>query len=627
MKTKIIRLIIAAALLAVAYVIEQNANLPLWQLLLVYLIPYFVVGYDVLWEAAEGIADLDPFDENFLMAIATIGAMAIGFLPNAEPQFMEGVFVMLFFQLGEMFEHYAEDKSRDSIVDLMDIRPDKANLVVGNDTKEVTPEEVKIGDTILIKVGEKVPLDGRVIEGASSLNTVALTGESVPRSVKSGDFIVSGCVNLSGVLKVEVKKTAGESTAAKILQLVEEASENKSKSESFIRRFARVYTPAVVILALILAVVPPFFYADYGAGFSVWLYRALTFLVVSCPCALIMSIPLTFFCGIGGAGHQGILIKGGNYMETLAKLRTLVVDKTGTLTHGSFAVEAVHTHEIASEELLRIAALAEQFSAHPIALALTKAYSGAISKEGIKNVKEIAGHGVTATIDGHNVALGNERMMQQVGVAIPQCDACTNAVATLVYVAIDGQYKGHIVIADTLKEGAKETIAQLKVMGVAEVVMLTGDKADVAQHVADELGINKHYAELLPDDKMKYLEELLATSSATSTLAFVGDGINDAPVLARADVGIAMGGLGSEAAIEAADVVLMDDKLSKIAKAIGISRHTIAIAKQNAVFAIGIKVGVLVLSTFGLTSMGLAVFADVGVMVLAVLNATRALKA
>lgn len=368
MKTKIIRLIIAAALLAVAYVIEQNANLPLWQLLLVYLIPYFVVGYDVLWEAAEGIADLDPFDENFLMAIATIGAMAIGFLPNAEPQFMEGVFVMLFFQLGEMFEHYAEDKSRDSIVDLMDIRPDKANLVVGNDTKEVTPEEVKIGDTILIKVGEKVPLDGRVIEGASSLNTVALTGESVPRSVKSGDFIVSGCVNLSGVLKVEVKKTAGESTAAKILQLVEEASENKSKSESFIRRFARVYTPAVVILALILTFVPPFFYADYSAGFSVWLYRALTFLVVSCPCALIMSIPLTFFCGIGGAGHQGILIKGGNYMETLAKLRTLVVDKTGTLTHGSFAVEAVHTHEIASEELLRIAALAEQFSAHPIAL-------------------------------------------------------------------------------------------------------------------------------------------------------------------------------------------------------------------------------------------------------------------
>ena len=624
MKKKLIRIILTAVLLAGAWLVEHFAALPMWQVLLVYLVPYLVISYDVLGEAVEGIMEGDPFDENFLMSIATIGALLIGFLPGAEPQFIEGVFVMLFFQLGELFEHYAEDKARDSISELMDIRPDVANVERNGVVASVSPEEVKIGETVIVKPGEKIPLDGRVLEGTSSLNTVALTGESMPRDVSAGMEVISGCVNLSGVLKVQVEKAYSESTAAKIIQLVEEAGDNKSRSESFIRRFARVYTPIVVIAALALAVIPPFFYDSYAPAFGVWLYRALTFLVVSCPCALVISIPLTFFAGIGGASHKGILIKGGNYMDALSKLSTVVFDKTGTLTRGTFDVEAIHPEKLSEHELLHLAAHVERYSTHPIALALRMAYTDEKDNCTVEDIQETAGQGITATVNNQKVSVGNSRLMATLGITIPICNRCTSHAGTIVHVAIDGEYAGHIVISDQLKADAVKAIESLKQLGVSKTVMLSGDKREVVEQVAEQTKVTEYYAELLPTDKVKHVERLIAEKNADETIAFVGDGINDAPVLARADVGIAMGALGSDAAIEAADVVLMDDKPSKIALAIELSCRTIFIAKENAWFAIGIKVAVLLLATFGMASMGLAVFADVGVMVLAVLNAMRA---
>ena len=624
MKKKLIRIILTAVLLAGAWLVEHFAALPMWQVLLVYLVPYLVISYDVLGEAVEGIMEGDPFDENFLMSIATIGALLIGFLPSAEPQFIEGVFVMLFFQLGELFEHYAEDKARDSISELMDIRPDVANVERNGVVASVSPEEVKMGETVIVKPGEKIPLDGRVFEGASSLNTVALTGESMPRDVSAGMEVISGCVNLSGVLKVQVEKPYSESTAAKIIQLVEEAGDNKSRSESFIRRFARVYTPIVVISALALAVIPPFFYDSYAPAFGVWLYRALTFLVVSCPCALVISIPLTFFAGIGGASHKGILIKGGNYMDALSKLSTVVFDKTGTLTRGTFDVEAIHPERLSEHELLHLAAHVERYSTHPIALALRMAYANEKDNCTVEDIQETAGQGITATVNNQKVSVGNDRLMATLGITIPTCKRCTSHAGTIVHVAIDGEYAGHIVISDQLKADAVKAIESLKQLGVSKTVMLSGDKREVVEQVAEQTKVTEYYAELLPTDKVKHVERLIAEKNAGETIAFVGDGINDAPVLARADVGIAMGALGSDAAIEAADVVLMDDKPSKIALAIELSCRTIFIAKENAWFAIGIKVAVLLLATFGMASMGLAVFADVGVMVLAVLNAMRA---
>ena len=624
MKKKLIRIILTAVLLAGAWLVEHFTVLPMWQVLLVYLVPYLVISYDVLGEAIEGVMEGDPFDENFLMSIATIGALLIGFLPGAEPQFIEGVFVMLFFQLGELFEHYAEDKARDSISELMDIRPDVANVERNGVVASVSPEEVMIGETVIVKPGEKIPLDGRVLEGASSLNTVALTGESMPRDVSAGMEVISGCVNLSGVLKVQVEKAYSESTAAKIIQLVEEAGDNKSRSESFIRRFARVYTPIVVIAALALAVIPPFFYDSYAPAFGVWLYRALTFLVVSCPCALVISIPLTFFAGIGGASHKGILIKGGNYMDALAKLSTVVFDKTGTLTRGTFDVEAIHPEKLSEHELLHLAAHVERYSTHPIALALRMAYANEKDNCTVEDIQETAGQGITATVNNQKVSVGNSRLMATLGITIPTCKRCTSHAGTIVHVAIDGEYAGHIVISDQLKADAVKAIESLKQLGVSKTVMLSGDKREVVEQVAEQTKVTEYYAELLPTDKVKHVERLIAEKNAGETIAFVGDGINDAPVLARADVGIAMGALGSDAAIEAADVVLMDDKPSKIALAIELSCRTIFIAKENAWFAIGIKVAVLLLATLGMASMGLAVFADVGVMVLAVLNAMRA---
>lgn len=626
MKKKVIRIILTSVLLLLAWIVERNCNLPTWQMLVVYLIPYLLISYDVLGEAVEGIMEGNPFDENFLMSVATIGAFVVGFLPNGEPQFLEGVFVMLFFQVGELFEHYAEDKTRDSISDLMDIRPDTANVERNGETIVVNPATVAIGEVVLVKPGEKIPLDGEVVEGSSSLNTVALTGESIPKDVTLGDAVVSGCVNISGLLKVKVSKTFSNSTASRILNLVEEASESKSKSESFIRRFARVYTPIVVISALFLAFIPPFFAASYGDALSTWLYRALTFLIVSCPCALVISIPLSFFCGIGGAGHVGILIKGGNYMEALARAKTIVFDKTGTLTHGVFEVEAVHPNQLSEQELLHLAAHVEQYSNHPIAAALRNAHKGTSCECKIENTKEVAGQGIFAEINGKKVCVGNAKMMESIGVTIATCEKCQHLKGTTIYVALDGEYAGHIVISDQIKADAAPAIAALKKAGIEKTVMLTGDRKEVAAFVAEQLSIDEHYSELMPADKVAYVERLLGEKPADGTLAFVGDGINDAPVLARADIGIAMGALGSDAAIEAADVVLMDDKPSKIAKAIGISRRTIGIARQNAVFAIGIKVAVLALSTVGVATMGMAVFADVGVMVLAVLNATRALR-
>lgn len=624
MNKKLIRILLTVILLIGAWFTEHYLDLPNWQVLLVYLVPYFVIGYDVLGEAVEGIMEGDPFDEDFLMALATLGALFIGFLPGAESQYLEAVFVMLFFQLGELFEDYAEDKARDSISNLMDIRPDVAYIETNGSLKAVSPEEVSLGDIIVVKPGEKIPVDGTIIEGESSLNTVALTGESLPKDVSSGDEVISGCVNLSGVLRIKVNKIYSESTAAKIINLVENASENKSHSESFIRRFARIYTPIVVISALCIAIIPPFFYDDYLPAFSTWLYRALTFLVVSCPCALVISIPLTFFAGIGGASHKGVLIKGGNYMDALSKLSTVVFDKTGTLTRGTFEVEAIHPDNLSEHELLHLAAHVERYSTHPIALALRTAYPDEADSCQVSDVHEIAGQGITATINGKKVSVGNERMMSNLGIQLHECKRCNNPFGTIIHVAIDDVYAGHILISDHVKDDAATTIQLLKELKVHKTVMLTGDKETVAQHIAKELHLSDYHAELLPADKVAHVEGLLETNPTGRTLAFVGDGINDAPVLARADVGIAMGALGSDAAIEAADVIIMDDKPSKLAYAIRHSRRTIMIAKENAWFAIGIKVAVLLLATCGIANMGLAVFADVGVMVLAVLNAMRA---
>lgn len=626
MNKKLLRVISSAVLLLGAWLVEIYCVLPMWQLLIVYLVPYFLVSYDVLGEAMEGIMEGDPFDEDFLMSIATIGALLISFLPGVEPQFTEAVFVMLFFQIGELFEDYAEDKSRDSISKMMDIRPDTANAFRHGELSVVSPETVEVGETIVIKPGEKVPMDGVVIEGRSTLNTLALTGESVPRDVEVGQQVISGCVNISGLLKVKVEKSFGESTASKIIDLVENAAENKSHSESFITKFAHIYTPIVVFLALALAFLPPFFTDDYAESFAVWLYRALTFLVVSCPCALVISVPLTFFGGIGGASRRGILIKGGNYMDALAHIGTVVFDKTGTLTRGVFAVDAVHPEQFDEKELLHLAAHVERYSTHPIATALREAYPDEDDDCRIENIHEIAGHGVQADVNGRVVSVGNAKMMEAVGVNVHTCEVCKNHVGTIIHVAVDGKYAGHIVISDKIKSDSREAISALKHLGVERTVMLTGDKKEVGEFVARQLQLDDYQAELLPVDKVAQVEQLLQSETTGKTLAFVGDGINDAPVLARADVGIAMGGLGSDAAIEAADVVLMDDKPSKIALAVRIARRTIGIASQNVWFAIIVKVLVLVLATFGLASMSLAVFADVGVMVLAVLNAMRALR-
>ena len=625
MKRKLIRIIVTALLLVAAWGVSELWQLAVWQQLIVFLVPYVLISYDVLGEAWEGIMERDPFNEDFLMSVATIGALLIGFIPGAETQFPEAVFVMLFFQVGEVFEDYAEDKSRDSISELMNIRPDKANLETNGNIEVVDPSMVRVGDIIMVKPGEIVPLDGVVVDGLSSLNTVALTGESVPREIAVGGEVLSGCVNISGVLKVKVKKLFGESTASKIINLVEQAGERKSKSENFIRRFAHVYTPIVVFAAIALAVIPSLITGDV----ALWVYRALTFLVVSCPCALVISVPLTFFGGIGGASRNGILIKGANYMDTLAKIGTVVFDKTGTLTKGVFAVDAVHPEEYDEKKLLSIAAAVEQYSTHPIAVALREASAVEAANSKIENVEEIAGHGVKAVVDGKQVSVGNEKLMNSLGITLNACEECKHHAGTVVHVAIDGTYVGHIVISDQIKSDSKEAISALKKLGVEKTVMLTGDQQRVAEHVAKQLQLDEYYAQLLPADKVSKVEQMLSAKPSGTHLAFVGDGINDAPVLARADVGIAMGALGSDAAIEAADVVLMDDKPSKIAQAIRIARKTILIAKENVWFAIIVKVAILLFTAAGLLgslAMAIAVFGDVGVMVLCVLNATRALS-
>ena len=645
LKKQLWLIIATVVLLVIAVLIEHNSQLTKWQLLLVYLVPYLLIGHETLHEAWEGITHGDAFNEHFLMSIATIGALCIGFLPGAETEFPEAVFVMLFFQVGELFEGYAEGKSRDSIAHLMDIRPDVAHLERSQGDKDagsqdVTPDQVTVGSVIVIRPGEKVPLDGVVIEGTTSLNTVALTGETMPRDVNVGDEVISGCVNQSGVIRVRTTKAFGESTVSKIISLVEHAGEHKSQSEAFITRFARVYTPVVVFMALALAVIPTLF----GGHFATWLYRALMFLVVSCPCALVISVPLTFFGGIGGASRKGILIKGANYMDVLSKVSMVVFDKTGTLTHGQFAVTAVHPDTCDEHQLLHLAAHVEHFSTHPIGAALRDAFPDEAT-DGcvVSDVEEIAGHGIRAKVGRQIVCVGNTKMMESIGAKWHDC----HHIGTIIHVAIDGEYAGHIVINDKVKDDSSEAIASLNELGVTRTVMLTGDRKEVADHVAKELGLSEYHAELLPADKVKYIDDLhnydlrLNTPAADSvrsqivnrksenrksSVAFVGDGINDAPVLARADVGIAMGGLGSDAAIEAADVVLMDDKPSKIALAIRIARRTLSIARQNVWFAIGVKVAVLILASLGVATMWMAVFADVGVTVLAVLNAMRALR-
>lgn len=612
---------LTALLLIGAILIEKLCQLPTWQLLLVYLIPYLLIGHETLHEAIEGITHGDPFDEHLLMTVATLGALGIGFLPGAETQFPEAVFVMLFFQVGELFEGYAEGKSRDSIAHLMDIRPDTAHVYRDGDEITVSPEQVKVGETIIIRPGEKVPLDGIITNGTSSLNTVALTGESVPRDVTTGDEVISGCVNLSGMVMVQTTRCYGESTVSRILELVEHAGEHKSNSETFITRFARVYTPVVMFAAIALAFIPPFFCAgQYIDTFPTWLYRALMFLVVSCPCALVISIPLTFFGGIGGASRQGILIKGANFMDTLNHVDTVVFDKTGTLTYGQFAVEAVHPDTCDERQLLHLAAHVEHFSTHPIATALRNAFPDeATDGCSVTHVEEIAGQGIRAQVGKDVVCVGNTRMMEAIGAKWSDC----HCLGTIIHVAINGNYAGHIVINDQIKDTAEQAINRLGTLGVKRTVMLTGDRAEVAADVAGKLAVNEYHAELSPIDKVKQIERLTKDGSV---VAFAGDGINDAPVLARADVGIAMGGLGSDAAIEAADVVLMDDQPMKIATAIGIARRTLRIAHQNITFAIGTKVAVLLLAALGIATLWMAVFADVGVTVLATLNALRALR-
>lgn len=617
----LIRIIAAAVLLGIAIIIEKTCpGLRTWHLLLIYLIPYLIAGIETLHEAVEGLMHGEALDENFLMTIATAGALGIGFLPGAESQFPEAVFVMLFFQLGELFEGIAEGKSRESIAHLMDIRPDTANVERNGGIQTVDPNSVEIGETIVIRPGEKIPMDGIVTEGCSSLDTSALTGESVPRSISEGDSILSGCVNLSGLLKVKVTKAFGESTASRILELVENAAENKSSSERFITRFARIYTPIVVAAALILAVIPP---AITGwESFHIWLYRALTFLIVSCPCALVISVPLAFFGGIGAASRKGVLVKGSNYLEALAKVDTVVFDKTGTLTHGVFEVTAIHPEEMEAEELLHMAAHVERHSTHPIAISLRNAYHDEDDDCTVGSIEELAGQGARAIVNGKTVHVGNSRLMDSIGAAWKDCGHA----GTTIHVAMDGKYMGHIVISDRIKEESADAIASLKECGVRKCHMLTGDHGTVAQAVAKEVGLDGYDAGLMPADKVGKVERMIQEVPQGRTLAFVGDGINDAPVLARADIGIAMGALGSDAAVEAADIVLMDDDPRRMADAIEIARKSIRIAGENTIFAIGIKVIVLILAAFGLSPMWLAVFADVGVTFLAVLNSMRTLK-
>lgn len=621
-KVKIIRIVCAAVLLGIAYVVEHAFNLQLWQALLLYLLPYAVAGYDVVLEAWESIAEGECFNEDLLMTIATVGALLIGFVPNGSPMFDEAVFVMLFFQVGEVFEHLASDNSKKSIAKLMDIRPDSATVERNGQSLTISPEEVKLGEIIVVKPGERIPVDAEIVEGSTSLDTVALTGESVPRDATVGDTIISGCVNLSGVVRARVTHLFEDSTATRIIKLVESSNQNKSKSESFIRRFSRVYTPAVVYGAIALAFLPPLFSGDFVGNASTWVVRALTFLIASCPCALVVSVPLTFFGGIGAASKEGILIKGSTYIDMLSTLDTVAFDKTGTLTQGVFEVLAVHSQTIGEKDLLHLAAHVEMHSTHPIAAALRAAYPSKDDGCNIADIKEIAGQGICANVNGKSVAVGNSALMESVGAS---WKACENH-GTIIHVAVDGTYMGHIVISDRERSDAPAAIASLKNVGVSKVVMLTGDKRDVAEDIAAKMGITEVRSELLPQDKVSAVEGLLAQKAAGKSLAFVGDGINDAPVLARADVGVAMGGLGSDAAIEAADVVLMDDKLSKLSKAVKIARRTLGIAKQNIVFAIGVKVAVLILAALGLAPMWLAIFGDTGVMVLAVLNSTRALK-
>ena len=621
-KVKIARIVCSAVLLGIAYAVEHAFDLQLWQALLLYLLPYAVAGYDVVLEAWESITEGECFNEDLLMTIATVGALLIGFVPNGSPMFDEAVFVMLFFQVGEVFEHLASDNSKKSIAKLMDIRPDSATVERDGQLLTISPEEVGLGEIIVVKPGDRVPVDAEIVEGSTSLDTVALTGESVPRDATVGDNIISGCVNLSGVVRARVTHLFEDSTASRIIKLVESSNQNKSKSERFIRRFSRVYTPAVVYSAIALAFLPPLLSGDFVANASTWAVRALTFLIASCPCALVVSVPLAFFGGIGAASKEGILIKGSAYIDMLSTLDTVAFDKTGTLTEGVFEVLAVHPQAIGEKDLLHLASHVEMHSTHPIAAALRAAYPSKDDDCVITDIKEIAGQGICANVNGKSVAVGNCALMESVGAS---WKACENH-GTIIHVAVDGTYMGHIVISDRERADAPAAIASLKNVGVSKVVMLTGDKRDVAEEIAAQMGITEVRSELLPQDKVSAVEGLLAQKTAGKSLAFVGDGINDAPVLARADVGVAMGGLGSDAAIEAADVVLMDDKLSKLSKAVKIARHTLGIAKQNIVFAIGVKVAVLILAAFGLAPMWLAVFGDIGVMVLAVLNSTRALN-
>ena len=618
-KKMLIRILITAVML-IALKFIPITGIPQ---LIAYLAAYLVIGYDILKKAGKGILNGRAFDENFLMALATLGAFGLAIWTKSG-DYVEGIAVMLFYQIGELFQSYAVGKSRRNISALMDIRPDYANIEQDGQLTQVDPDEVEVGSIIVVQPGEKVPLDGVIVEGSASLNTSALTGESMPRDVRAGDEIISGCIDMSGVLKIRTTKAFGESTVSKILDLVENASSRKSRSEAFISRFAKIYTPAVCIAALALAILAPVgrMIAGLDADWTEWIYRALSFLVVSCPCALVISIPLSFFAGIGGASKEGILIKGSNYLEALSGAKVVVFDKTGTLTQGVFEVTAVHHSPLAEEQLLEYAALAECASSHPISKSLQKAYGKEIDRSRVTNIEEISGHGITATVDGHAVAAGNSKLMAKLGIEYHDC----HCVGTIIHMAVDGQYAGHIVISDVVKPHSQEAIAQLKKAGVAKTVMLTGDAKRVAESVAAELGVDEVRSELLPADKVAQVEKLLAAKGKNEQLAFVGDGINDAPVLTRADIGIAMGAMGSDAAIEAADVVLMDDDPLQIAKAIKISRKCIGIVKQNIVFSLIVKFGCLALVAFGIANMWAAIFADVGVMVLAVLNAIRALK-
>lgn len=615
-KKVLIRIIVSAVLIVALKVVGSFVEINRYLEFALYMIPYFVIGYDILRKAFLGIKNKQVFDENFLMAVATVGAIALG-------DYTEGVAVMLFYQIGELFQSYAVGKSRRNISELMDIRPDYANIEVDGEFRQVDPDEVEIGTVIVVTPGEKVPIDGVVTEGESSLNTSALTGESVPREVKAGDEIISGCINLSGVIRVKTTKEFGESTVSKILDLVENATSKKSHSENFISKFAHYYTPAVCYSALALAIIPPIINLIIGnpAGFGTWIYRALTFLVISCPCAVVISVPLSFFAGIGGASKAGVLVKGSNYLETLSKTKYVLFDKTGTMTKGVFEVVGVHDNTIDKNNLIELAAYAESYSTHPISKSLQAAYGKEIDKSRISDVKEISGHGVIAKVDGKEVAAGNGKLMDMLGIKYTECEQ----VGTKVHIALDGKYAGHILISDVIKPTSKQAIAELKSAGVKKTVMLTGDASDVAKQVADELGIDEVYSELLPDDKVSKVEEYLSKKGEKEKLAFVGDGINDAPVLSRADIGIAMGAMGSDAAIEAADIVLMDDDPLKIAKAIKISKKCLGIVYENIIFALGVKLVCLILGALGIANMWVAIFADVGVMVIAVLNAIRAL--